>query len=75
MAFVSGLTSLGYQTLWTRLSRRAPDNSTYVFTMILACFLIGIALGAALYAPSTSPRSPRPVLLLGVARTCSWPPS
>jgi spermidine synthase len=67
VAFVSGLTSLGYQTLWTRLSSSGSDNSTYVFTMILACFLIGIALGAALYSVYLS-RSPRPVLLLGVAQ-------
>ncbi|MDP9484172.1 MAG: fused MFS/spermidine synthase, partial [Chloroflexota bacterium] len=46
VAFVSGLTSLGYQTLWTRLLASGTGNSTYVFTMILALFLIGIALGA-----------------------------
>jgi spermidine synthase len=46
VAFVSGLTSLGYQTLWTRLLASGTGNSTYVFTMILALFLIGIAAGA-----------------------------
>ena len=46
VAFVSGLTSLGYQTLWTRLLASGSGNSTYVFTAILACFLVGIALGA-----------------------------
>ena len=46
VAFVSGLTSLGYQTLWTRLLASGTGNYTYVFTMILALFLIGIALGA-----------------------------
>ena len=46
VALVSGLTSLAYQTLWTRMLASGTGNSTYVFTMILALFLIGIALGA-----------------------------
>ena len=49
VAFVSGLTSLGYQTLWTRLLASGTGSSTYVFTVILALFLIGIALGALLF--------------------------
>ena len=49
LAFVSGLTSLGYQVLWTRLLSSGTGNSTYVFTLILATFLIGIALGAAVF--------------------------
>jgi spermidine synthase len=50
VAFVSGLTSLGYQVLWTRLLASGTGNSTYVFTLILAIFLIGLALGAAVFA-------------------------
>jgi spermidine synthase len=49
VAFVSGLTSLAYQTLWTRLLASGTGNYTYVFTMILALFLIGIALGAIVF--------------------------
>jgi spermidine synthase len=49
VAFVSGLTSLGYQTLWTRLLSSGTGNSTYVFTAILTFFLIGLALGAAAF--------------------------
>lgn len=49
VAYVSGLTSLGYQVLWTRLLASGTGNSTYVFTMILAIFLIGLALGAAAF--------------------------
>jgi spermidine synthase len=67
VAFVSGLTSLGYQTLWTRLSSSGSDSSTYVFTMILTCFLVGIAIGAAAYSAFLS-RTRRPVLFLGVAQ-------
>jgi spermidine synthase len=50
LAFVSGLTSLGYQVLWTRLLSSGTGNSTYVFTLILGMFLIGITLGATLFA-------------------------
>src|SRR4051794_14424946 len=49
VAFVSGLTSLGYQVLWTRLLSSGTGNSTYVFTLILGTFLIGIAIGAAIF--------------------------
>ncbi len=50
MAFVSGLTSLGYQVLWTRLLASGTGSSTYVFTLILATFLVGLAVGAVLVA-------------------------
>ena len=49
VAFVSGLTSLGYQVLWTRLLASGTGGSTYVFTLILAVFLAGIALGAVIF--------------------------
>ena len=50
VAFVSGLTSLGYQVLWTRLLASGTGNSTYVFTTILVVFLTGLALGAVAFA-------------------------
>ena len=50
IAFVSGLTSLAYQSLWTRLLASGTGNSTYVFTTILAVFLIGLAGGALAFA-------------------------
>jgi spermidine synthase len=49
IAFVSGLTSLGYQVTWTRLLASGTGNTTYVFTVILAIFLSGIAIGAVLF--------------------------
>jgi spermidine synthase len=49
VAFVSGLTSLAYQTLWIRLLSSGTGNSTYVFTLILSVFLTGIAMGAVEY--------------------------
>ncbi len=49
VAFVSGLTSLAYQVLWTRLLASGTGNYTYVFTLILVVFLAGIAIGAVLF--------------------------
>lgn len=46
VAFLSGATSLAYQTLWTRLLAAGSGNLTYVFTAILTIFLIGLAGGA-----------------------------
>ena len=67
IAFVSGLTSLGYQTLWNRLLSSGTGNSTYVFSTILAIFLIGIALGAVIFN-QIRPRIGRPILLLAFAQ-------
>ncbi len=50
IAFISGLTSLGYQVTWTRLLASGTGGYTYVFTVILALFLIGIALGALIFS-------------------------
>jgi len=49
IAFISGLTSLGYQVTWTRLLASGTGNTTYVFTVILALFLAGIAIGALIF--------------------------
>jgi spermidine synthase len=49
ISFVSGLTSLSYQILWTRLISSGTGGSTYVFTVILTVFLIGLAMGAVEY--------------------------
>src|SRR4030095_10400416 len=67
LAFVSGLTSLGYQVLWTRLLSSGTGNSTYVFTLILGTFLIGIALGAAIFTILRS-RLGRPIGAIAVAQ-------
>jgi spermidine synthase len=67
LAFVSGLTSLGYQVLWTRLLSSGTGNSTYVFTLILGTFLIGIALGATAFT-RLRPYIGRPVAAIAVAQ-------
>ena len=67
VAFISGLTSLGYQVLWTRLLASGTGNTTYVFTVILAIFLVGLAAGAVLFN-FIRPRIGHPVRLLASAQ-------
>ena len=67
VAFISGLTSLGYQVLWTRLLASGTGNTTYVFTIILGVFLIGLALGALLFN-FIRPRITDPIRLLAFAQ-------
>ncbi len=67
IAFVSGLTSLGYQVLWTRMLASGTGNTTYVFTVILAMFLIGLAIGALLFTLIRS-RIGDPTRLLATAQ-------
>jgi spermidine synthase len=63
VAFISGLTSLGYQVTWTRLLASGTGNSTYVFTTILTTFLIGLAMGALVFS-ALRPRIGDPIRLL-----------
>ena len=67
VAFISGLTSLGYQVLWTRLLASGTGNTTYVFTIILGVFLIGLAIGALLFN-YIRPRITDPIRLLAFAQ-------
>ena len=67
IAFVSGMTALGYQVLWTRMLASGTGNTTYVFTMILGMFLIGLAIGAVLFTAIRS-RIGDPARLLAVAQ-------
>ena len=67
-AFVMGLTSLGYQVLWTRLLSSGTGNTTYVFTLILTIFLIGLAYGANLIVRVVSRGLPIPLRLLGLTQ-------
>jgi predicted membrane-bound spermidine synthase len=67
VAFVSGLTSLGYQVLWTRLLASGTGSTTYVFTVILAVFLAGIAAGAVIFSAFRE-RIRNPIALLAAAQ-------
>lgn len=46
---LSGFCALGYEVLWTRVLTIAVGASVYGFTIILAAFLTGIALGSEAY--------------------------
>lgn len=67
VAFVSGLTSLGYQVLWTRVLASGSGNATYVFTLILATFLVGLSIGAAYVARRTA-RASKFIAWVGAAQ-------
>ena len=48
-AGLSGFGALAAEVLWSRGLLRFLHNSTYAFTAMLATFLLGIAVGSALY--------------------------
>lgn len=70
LAFVSGLTSLGYQVVWNRMLGAGTGNSTYVFTAILALFLLGIALGAGILG-ALRPDRLRAARSIGIAQVAT----
>lgn len=45
---LSGAAAMILEVTWTRALVQVFGNSTYAFTTMLACFLVGLALGAAL---------------------------
>ena len=45
VAFLSGLATLGIEVLWVRLLRITMGSTTYVFTLVVATFILGIGLG------------------------------
>src|SRR5450432_3775184 len=60
---ISGATALGAEVIWTRLMGMLLGSTVYVFSIILAVFLIGLALGAT--AGSWLVEIVRPRLALG----------
>ncbi|MCU0287262.1 MAG: fused MFS/spermidine synthase [Acidobacteria bacterium] len=47
---ISGFCALSYELLWTRMLNLFFHNTVYSFTIILATFLTGIALGSFIYS-------------------------
>lgn len=45
-AFVSGFVTISTQVSWTRILTMVIGSSTYAFSIVVALFLIGLALGA-----------------------------
>ncbi len=60
-SFVVGFAALAYETLWTRLLVFSISSTAYSFSMMLAVFLLGLALGGLAAAPlarrSADPRT------------------
>jgi spermidine synthase len=48
--FASGFATMGFEVLWARILVFSFQSTVYAFTVILATFLVGLALGSALYA-------------------------
>jgi spermidine synthase len=57
--FVAGFVSLALEVLWTRMLAEGTGSSIYIFTTILAIFLLGIALGSFLYRRFSRPEGER----------------
>jgi len=60
---LSGAGALGAEVVWTRLLGALMGSTTYVFSIILSVFLIGIALGST--AGAWTARTVRPRIALG----------
>jgi len=50
-----GFFSLAYEILWTRVLLLFLGNTTYAFSLMLSAYLVGIALGGAIYARKVRP--------------------
>lgn len=62
---VSGFASLTLQVVWTRLLVQILGPTTYAFSTVVAIFIIGIAIGAAV-ASSIAARMKRPAIGLSL---------
>jgi len=73
---LSGLGALAYEVIWTRVLVLILGSSTYAFTLMLATFLIGLALGSFLISRVTDRlRSPLAIfglLEIGIGLTALW---
>ena len=63
-ALVSGFVTIGTQVSWTRVLTMIIGSSTYAFSIVVALFLIGLALGAWIVARKDRSRSLRSTILL-----------
>jgi predicted membrane-bound spermidine synthase len=49
VAFLTGFTALSYEVLWTRVLRCFVGSVTYAFSIMVAMFLLGLAIGSFLH--------------------------
>lgn len=69
IAFGSGFATIALQLLWTRMLALALQNSVYSFGAVVAVFLTGLALGAALVARLLGRFSPWRILRISLLAT------
>ncbi len=71
-ALVSGFVTIGTQVTWTRVLTMIIGSSTYAFSIVVALFLIGLALGAWIVArKDRSPRLRSTILVVEVLTALS----
>jgi len=54
-AFTSGFMTLSMQVVWSRVLAMIIGSSTYAFSIVLALFLVGLALGASIVSARKNP--------------------
>ena len=54
IAFLSGFVTMGYEVVWTRILLFSFLSTVYAFAVILATFLLGLALGSAAFTLAES---------------------
>ena len=54
-AFTSGFVTISMQVVWSRVLAMIIGSSTYAFSIVLALFLVGLALGAYLVSATRNP--------------------
>jgi spermidine synthase len=69
IAFGSGFATIALQLLWTRMLALALQNSVYSFGAVVAVFLTGLALGAAIVARLLGRFSPWRILRTSLLAT------
>lgn len=74
MLVATGFLGIGYEVLAVRALRQVTENTVYTFALLLAVYLVGTALGAALLHRALGARAPsdllRNRLLQGLAGAC-----
>lgn len=71
---VTGLLGIGYEVLIVRALSQIAENTVYTFALLLAVYLVGTAIGAAIYARwlvnASNPDRLQNYLLQGLAAAC-----
>jgi spermidine synthase len=74
LLFMTGLLGIGYEVLVVRVLSQIAENTVYTFAMLLAVYLAGTAIGAAVYqrwlASTEAPNRMRIRLLCALSIAC-----